>query len=191
MGIVLLCTVCGVGAYLQNKKTQQTYGALTAACNGQAVPGARAYTPGAGIHRTVGAEMSGGTWSITNSRIPNAQMPEGVSDAEVVACFGVETQTVLGTCEVYRTRYGARVPGTTRTFSRSQKYLPVRLVAAATGQTITTGSVAGPVPTACNSSFGNPTSSTFAGSSVGSSQLGPWLTSVLANGGTGMVPMGY
>jgi hypothetical protein len=29
----------------------------------------------------------------------------------------------------------------------------------------------------------------FAGSSVGSSQLGPWLTSVLANGGSGMVPM--
>jgi hypothetical protein len=187
--VAVICVACGVAGYLNNKKTQKTFGPLTAACEGRPVPGARAYVPGPGVHRVVGASLSGGTWSISNSRIPDAQRPEGVADTEVVACLGEETQTMLGTCEVYRTRYGIRVPGTTRTFSRSQRYLPVRLVAAATGQPITMGSVPGPVPTACNSSYGNPTATTFQGGSVSSTQLGPWLSSVLASGGAGMVPM--
>lgn len=190
-GIVVLCAVCGVFGYLHDKKTQQTYGALTAACEGRPVPGARAYTPGAGVHRVVGAEQSGSSWRIANGRIPNDQLPQGVSDAEVVACFGAESQTTLGTCDFYSTRYGVRVPGTNRTYTRTQKFVAVRLVAAATGQPITAGSVAGPMPTQCSQNIGRPSASTFQGSSPGSSQVGPWITSVLASGGAGMVPMGY
>jgi hypothetical protein len=185
----MVCSVCIVAGVLHTRRNEQVYGALTAACEGRAVSGARAYTPGPGVHRVVGAERVGATWNITTVRIPNAQLPEGVSDAEVVACLGEETHTVIGTCEVWRTRNGLRLPGTTRTYPRTRKYLAVRLVSAATGQTITMGSVAGPMPTACNASFVNPTARTFQGASVGSSELGPWLTAMLATGGTGMVPM--
>lgn len=189
-GIAVLCTVCGVAGYLHDKKTQSTFGALTAACEGRPVPGARAYVAGPGVHRVVGAEQSsGGAWRITNGRIPNDQMPQGVADAEIVACFGEETRATLGTCEVYNTRMGVRVPGSQRTYSRTQQSLPVRLVVAATGQTLTVGSVVGPQPTPCSGNIGRPTSSTYAGSSVGSSQLGPWLAATLAGGGMGMVPM--
>ena len=190
VGVAVLCTVCGVAGYMHDQKTQSTYGALTAACEGRPVAGARAYVAGPGVHRVVGAEQkSGGGWRIANGRIPNDQTPQGVADTEIVACLGEETRATLGTCEVYNTRMGVRVPGSQRTYSRTQQSLPVRLVVAATGQTLTVGSVVGPQPRQCSGNIGRPTSSTYEGSSVGSSQLGPWLSATLAGGGMGMVPM--
>ncbi len=189
-GITVLCAVCGVAAYFHDKQTQSTYGALTAACEGRPVAGTRPYVAGPGVHRVVGANRnSSGTWRISNSLIPNAQLAQGVSDTEIVACVGEETSVTLGNCEFYSTRYGIRVPGTDRSYPRTQKSLPVRLVIASTGQTLTMGNVIGPVPTACSQNIGRPSSSTFQGSSVGSTQVGPWLSATLAGGGTTMVPM--
>lgn len=51
------------------------------------------------------------------------------------------------------------------------------------------GSVVGPPPIQCSQNIGRPSSSTYQGSSVGSSQIGPWLTSTLASGGAVMAPM--
>lgn len=189
-GIVVLCTVCGVAGYYHDKQTQSTYGALTAACEGRPVAGAKPYVAGPGVHRVVGADRnSSGNWRITNSIIPSDQTAQGVADTEIVACLGEETRITLGNCDFYRTRYGVRVPGSDRSYPRTQQSLPVRLVIASTGQTLTTGNVIGPVPTACSQNFGSPSSSTFQGSSVGSSQFGPWLSATLAGGGTTMVPM--
>ncbi|MBI5515312.1 MAG: hypothetical protein HY909_16155 [Deltaproteobacteria bacterium] len=189
--LLVVCGVCVVGAYLHDKKTQSTYGALTAACEGRAVAGTTAYTPGPATHRVVGAERaSNGTWRISNSRIPSGQVPTGVSDTEVVACFGEATEVQIGTCEVWRTRNGIRVPGTVRTYPRMQSMLPVRLVSAQTGQQVMQGSVAGPMPRNCEGPFGpNPTASTFRGSTAGSTEVGPWLNAVLSGNNNSMVPL--
>lgn len=189
-GIAVLCTVCGVAGYYHDKETQSTYGALTAACEGRPVAGTRPYTAGAGVHRVVGVHRnSSNAWRVSNGLIPNDQLAQGIADTEVVACLGEETRVTLGNCQFYSTRLGVRVPGTDRSYPRTQQSLPVRLVIASTGQTLTAGNVVGPVPTACSQNIGRPSSSTFEGSSVGSSQLGPWISATLAGGGTTMVPM--
>ncbi len=189
VGITVLCAVCGVAGYLHDKNTQATYGALTAACEGRPVPGARPYAVGPGVHRVVGARPSNGAWHIENGRIPSEQLAQGVSDAEVVMCLGEETRATLDTCSFYRTRLGMRVPGSDMRYTRTRQSLPVRLVIAATGQTLVTGSVLGPAPIQCSQNIGRPSPGTFEGSSVGSAQVGPWLSATLASGGTGMVPM--
>jgi hypothetical protein len=190
VGIVVLCTVCGVAGYLHDQKTQSTYGALTAACDGRPVAGARPYVAGPGVHRVVGVTRSSSSgWRVSNSVVPNDQLATGVSDAEVVLCLGEETRIELGNCPFYRTRYGARVPGSDTNYARTQQSLPVRLVIAATGQTLTAGNVVGPAPITCSQSIGSPSTSTFQGSSVSSTQVGPWVAATLAGGGTTMVPM--
>jgi hypothetical protein len=189
-GVAVLCTVCAVAGYFHNKQTQETYGALTAACQGRPVAGARNYVPGPTVHRVVGAEQSSnGEWRIANGRIPNNQLAQGINDAEAVLCFGNETRVNVGSCDFYSTRMGVRVPGSQRTYQRTQQAVPVRVVAATTGMMITTGNIVGPAPLQCNQNVGRLSSSTFQGSSVSATQVGTWLQSVLSTGGMGMVPM--
>jgi hypothetical protein len=189
-GITALCAVCAVFGYFLDKKDQQTFGALAPACEGRPVPGARAYVPGPATHRTVAAtRQSDGTWRIASSRVPADLRPTGVADAEVVACLGDEAEATLETCRIYRTRYGIRVPGSERYYPRVQRSQQVRLVAASTGQTITQGSVAGPVPRDCTVVLGTASASDYRGSLPEASQLGAWIRAMLAGGGTGLIPL--
>lgn len=188
--VVVLCTVCGIAGAIHERNTQNTYGALNVVCEGRGVPGARAYVPGNGQHRVVGAvRRSSGDWHVNNTHIRTNLLAGNVADTDVVACFGEETEATVETCTFYQTRFGTRVSGTDRLYPRVQKTLPVRLVAAATGQTITSGSVVGSTPRLCGGTVSNPSASMFRGSSPGTSEIGRWLDAMLSSNGMGMIPL--
>ncbi|MFO0631059.1 MAG: hypothetical protein U0325_36280, partial [Polyangiales bacterium] len=152
--VMLLCVAGIVAGFFLDRDEQRAFGAAAAACEGRAVVGARGYVAGPSGHRVVGATQRGDRWRANNLKVPERLRATAISDADVVACIGEETQTVVGTCQVYRTRVGIRVPGSDRTFERRQRSLAVRLVSATTGQTITQGAVPGAAPRTCDQTIG-------------------------------------
>ncbi len=174
--MVLACGVCGVIGYMKSKKDQQTFGPLAAACRGQGVAGARMYNPASPPHRLVGVRNSGGDWTVSTGLIPSSRRSDNVANTDVVACLGPDTEQTIATCEVWSTRNGLRVPGTTRNYPRVRRFSTIRLVSAQTGVVLNTGVVAGPMPSTCNGYVGRRASaSTFRGSLPGSTEIGQYL----------------
>lgn len=169
--IALLCAVCGVVGYMKNKKDQETYGSLTAVCRGQGVSGARMYNPASPPHRVVGVRhTSGGDWEVAMGMIPSGRQAQDVAGTDIVACIEPEQTNQLGTC----TWRGSGA------WARSQKYFQIRLVSAQTGVVLNQGIVYGSMPRTCASYYGSrPTSSTFAGGSPGSFEVGNYLDPLL------------
>jgi hypothetical protein len=178
-GLVGVCVVFSVFALVFQKHEDSKYGRLTAACDGRAVPGARAYVPGPGAHRVVAFRHGAGASWTTDLRVPNAMEADGVEDADLVLCLGEETHATLESCRFVRTMAGVHVPGSEESYSRTQTMLPVRLVAPATGAVLVDGNVPGPLPRQCNDALvGSPNASEFEGSSVGEEEIGRWLQTV-------------
>ena len=178
----LLCVGAGVAGYLANQRDQQTYGALREACNGHGVPGARMYNPATPPHRVVGVARTaaGGDWSIKMSLVRSPRRADSVANTDIVMCVEPEVEVPLGTCEVWSTRNGVRVAGSTRNYPRVQVQRPVRLVSAQTGVTLNQTVLIGGVPAACSTSFGRRgTASDFRGSSPDDDETEPYLAPLL------------
>lgn len=169
--LVLLCAVCGVVGYMKNKKDRETYGSLTAVCRGQGVSGARMYTPTSTPHRVVGVRhTSGGDWEVAMGMIPSSRQAQDVAGTDIDACIEPEQTNQLGTC----TWRGSGA------WARTQKYFQIRLVSAQTGVVLNQGIVYGSMPRSCASYYGSrPTSTTFAGGSPGSFEVGNYLDPLL------------
>lgn len=184
VGVVLILGACGaaiaVGAAMR-KKEQQTYGALKDVCAGRGVASARMYNPASPPHKVVGISRSApaAEWDVRMSLIPSARRATGVSDADIVMCFEPVVEQTLGTCDVWTTRNGIRVPGTTRNYPRVQMFQPVRLVSAQTGVTLQQGTLVGPEPTRCTVTYGRSSVSTFRGSNPGADQVELYLAPLL------------
>ena len=169
IGVVALLGVCGVVVAMgaaAKKKERETYGALSAACSGTPVPGARMYNPATRPHKLVAVARStpSATWDTLMSLIPSARRATNVADTDVVACFEPPVEIPLGTCETWTTRNGRRVLGSTRTYPRVRQMRVIRLVSAQTGVLLNQGTLIGEMPTTCNGFSGTASASTFRGS---------------------------
>jgi hypothetical protein len=176
---VALGGVVAVAAVLQRREIAE-FGPVTAACAGAAVAGTRPYVPGQ-PHRFVGARMGVSGWTPDFSRLPSERRAADASNADVVLCFGDEATQTLETC-TYEVSFRGRT--STYQYPRTVTRLPVRLIAASTGQPIAQDTVQGVVPPTCDSQGGSASASPSAlyvqGPSVGVAELQAWLQSPAA-----------
>lgn len=181
--VALLCVGGVVAAVIADQKQKATFAPLKTVCSGQGVASARMYNPATPPHNVVGVSRSSPTddWDVSMSLIPSGRRATTVAGTDIVMCFEPVIEQTLGTCDTWRTRNGIRVPGSTRNFPRVQLFRPVRLVSAQTGVTLAQGTLAGGEPSGCNVTFGNPSASTFRGSSPDSSQVNDFLAPRLGN----------
>ncbi len=170
------CVAAMVAAKAANDKEQATYGALKTVCSGQGVAAARMYAPTALPHRVVGIARTtaGGEWSVQNSLIPTGRRSPDVAGTDIVACFEPIIEQNVGTCEVWRTRNGLRVPGTTRNVPQFQIFRPVRLVSAQTGVLLNQTTLVGGAPPSCSGG-----GSSFRGSSPDDDEVNTYLAPLL------------
>jgi len=178
---VVTCGVVVAFAAAARKKEQQTYGALKDVCGGRGVAAARMYNPATQPHRVVGIARSSpaAEWDVRMSLIPSARRAANVADTDIVMCFEPVVEQAQGTCDVWTTRNGIRVPGTTRNYPRVQLFQPVRLVSAQTGVTLQQGTLVGGEPPRCNATYGRSTASSFRGSAPGADQVELYLAPLL------------
>jgi hypothetical protein len=166
-----------VAAAILHRREVAEFGPVTAACAGTAVPGTRAYVPGQ-PHRLVGARMDGSGWTPDFPRVPADLRASEASNADVVMCFGDEVTQTLETC-TYDVYFRGRT--SVRNYPRTVTRLPVRLVAASTGQPLAQEVVQGVVPPACDSQTSSASSTPSAfhvqGASVGLAEIQAWLQS--------------
>lgn len=178
LGIGAIAGLCGLAAILRAREVDE-FGPLSAACAGTPVPVARAFVPGQ-PHRLVGMRMSGGGWTLDASRVPGSVRATELHNTDVVACFGDEAAQTLETC-TYAVNYRGRTSEVNH--PRTVAQLPLRLVAASTGQTISQGVLQGAMPPACDSQGGNGANANafhVQGPSVGEADVLAWLRSPAA-----------
>lgn len=175
--LAVLCGTCGVFVYMKHAQDQETYGPLTAACDGQAVAGAAAYTPGSGIHRAIVVQegLTDG-FSANSGATPEAWLSTSVADTELVICEGATQSETIGTCNLSVTR-GTKRNRRSRmeNFNRTLNRRSYRLVAAATGETVAEGILRSEDPKECHEYTGNnPTHAEFSGN-IPRGALEQWL----------------
>ncbi len=171
-----LCVAAIVAGKAAKDKERATYGALKTVCSGQGVAAARMYSPTVPPHRVVGIARTtaGGEWDVQNSLIPSGRRATDVAGTDIVACFEPVIEQNVGTCEVWRTRNGLRVPGTTRNVPQFQIFRPVRLVSAQTGVLLNQTTLVGGAPPSCSGG-----GSSFRGSSPGDAEVNAYLAPLL------------
>ena len=178
LGIGALVGLCGLGMVLRAREVDE-FGPLNGVCAGTAAPVARAFVPGQ-PHRIVGMRMQGGGWTLDTARVPGSVRATELHNTDVVACFGDDAAQTLETC-TYAVNYRGRTSEVNH--PRTVAQLPLRLVAAATGQTISQGVLQGAMPPACDSQGGNGASANafhVQGPSVGAADVLAWLQSPAA-----------
>lgn len=178
LGIGAIAGLCGLAAILRAREVDE-FGPLNGVCAGTPVPVARAFVPGQ-PHRLVGMRMSGGGWTLDASRVPWGVRATELHNTDVVACFGDEAAQTLETC-TYQVYYRGRTSAPS--YARTVAQLPLRLVAASTGQTISQGVLQGAMPPACDSQGANGASANafhVQGPSVGEADVLAWLRSPAA-----------
>ncbi len=138
-GVVLLF-ICVIGGVFlpKPKPDQDIIDAMAIVCGGKGVSRAAAYSPGSSPQKIVLLDESGDrhTWT---DLLPYEWWPKTIEEAQLVACLGGEQEQSVDTCEYS----GGQV------VERYQYSMPIRLVAASTGETIGTGTVGGESPRAC------------------------------------------
>ncbi len=167
-----LCTTAIVAQRQQNEE----FSPVLAACAGNAVSGARPFVAGQ-PHRLAGAKMSGSGWTLDFFRIPTEMRAADLANTDVVACFGDSAPQTLETCDYQVYFRGHTTP---RAYPRTVDQVPVRLVAASTGQLLTQTTLQGPAPATCDSqgaSGSTPNAFHVQGAAVSSSELLAWLRS--------------
>lgn len=133
----LLCLVLA-GALLSGCSSQQARleESLAVVCQGQAVAEAASYT-GGGPHPIVLLSSSGGhhSWS---SQLDDTWLPESVSEVQLVACVGEQVEHSIEVC-----------PYNGPDITRYVYQVSVQIVAAQTGVTVATETIAGDRPREC------------------------------------------
>lgn len=114
--------------------------AAAAACQGQPVPGAAAYSGDSSIHPLVLLGESGQVTALTGP-LPPDWAPESVSDLELVACLTGEEKVLIQRCSYF----GGSVP-------RWGYERVLTLVEAQTGEVLRTAVIRGTPPRDCRSS---------------------------------------
>jgi len=145
-GTALLGGLIVTAAVVRSREVEE-FGPMVGVCGGATPHGMRALAAGQ-PHRLVGARMTGSAWETDFTRVPTELRATEAGGADVVACFGDETNLLLETC-TYQLYYRGRT--TEANYPRTRAQLPVRLVAASTGRVISEGLIKGAEPPACNS----------------------------------------
>jgi hypothetical protein len=153
----------------------QVESALANVCTGQGVSEAAAYARGEAPHPIVLLSESGEhhAWS---DGLPAEWYPAGVSDVQLVACIGTETEQTIEVCH-----YNG--PDITRYTNQ----LTVRLVEARTGRTLASQTFTGDPPRECRHSEDYDLTR-LEGPEIDLSVVQGWLSNyVLSSGGAGMI----
>ncbi len=178
-GSVILGGLMVTAAVLHSREVEE-FSPIVSVCGGGAPRGTRALAAGQ-PHRLVGARMTGSAWVPDFFRVPGEMRATEAGGADVVACFGDETNTTLETC-TYQVWFRGRT--SEANYPRTQAQLPVRLVAASTGQVISQGVIQGAVPPACDSQRSTAGSSPSAfhvqGAAVSATDVQSWVQSPAA-----------
>ncbi len=178
-GSVVLGGLMVTAAVLHSREVEE-FTPIVSVCGGGAPRGTRALAAGQ-PHRIVGARMTGSAWAPDFYRIPGDLRATGADGADVVACFGDETNVPLETC-TYQVYFRGRT--SVANYPRTQAQVPVRLVAASTGQVISQGVIQGAVPRACDSQVSTTGSTPSAfhvqGAAVSSTDVQSWVQSPAA-----------
>lgn len=175
LGTLVVGGVCAAAIVAQQRQNEEFSPVLTA-CAGNAVTGARPYVAGQ-PHRLAGARMSGSGWTLDFFRVPTEVRAADLANTDVVACFGDSAPQTLETCN-YQVYFRGRT--SPKSYPRTIDQVPVRFVAASTGQVIAQTTLQGPAPAACDSQGGSgstPSAFHVQGAAVGSAELLAWLRS--------------
>lgn len=153
---------------------EDALGALGPACEGKPVAAARPYTKGASGHAfAVFFPHKEEHWRDNiNKHADDVREPK---DADTVVCVDKEESMPVGTCAYYRTKFGLKIPGSDKTFTRKLSWYEVRVVAAQSGTELTRGRIWGTSPRACTSYSGkSPSQSTFEGADPDTDAIAAW-----------------
>lgn len=136
---VLFCICIISGVLLPKPKPDQNIiDAMAIVCEGKGVPGAAAYSPGSSSQKVVLLDESGRRHPWTDL-LPYEWWPKTIEETQLVACLGEEHEQFVDTCEYS----GGQI------VERYLYSMPIRVVAASTGETVVTGTVRGESPRAC------------------------------------------
>ncbi len=178
-GCVLLGALMVTAAVMHSREVEE-FGPIVGVCGGGAPRGMRALAAGQ-PHRLVGARMTGSSWVPDFYRVPTELRATEAGGADVVACFGDETNLPLETC-TYQVYYRGRT--SEANYPRTRAQLPVRLVAASTGQFIAEGIIKGAEPRTCASQVSttgsNPSAFHVQGGAVTAADVQSWVQSPAA-----------
>ncbi len=175
LGTLVVGGLCTTAIVAQRQRNEE-FSPVLAACAGNAVSGARPFVAGQ-PHRLAGAKMSGSGWTLDFFRIPTEMRATDLANTDVVACFGDSAPQPLETCN-YQVYFRGRT--TPKAYPRTVDQVPVRLVAAATGQLLAQTTLQGPTPATCDSQGGSgstPNAFHVQGAAVSSAELLAWLQS--------------
>lgn len=178
LAIAIPALGCGFGA--EHAAEMQTLGAV---CAGTPATGALPYTAGPGRHpvMTFQQRRDGGPWTQAFGMLTPAT-PGGhdIASTELVLCMGPEREVELERCFFdTQLRVGlVPVPGTRMegpSFPRVRVERTVRVVAAATAETVGETTLSGDEPPPCGRSItGDPSDSDFRGGDVSDHAVNVW-----------------
>ena len=120
------------------KPDQDIIEAMAIVCEGKGVSGAATYSPGSRSYTIVLLDASGGRHPWVEM-MPYEWWPKTIAETQLVACLGEEQAQYVDTCEYS----GGQI------VERYQYSMPIRLVAASTGETVVMNAVRGEPPRAC------------------------------------------
>jgi hypothetical protein len=173
--LVLGCALMAACSGRPGDPHGQVEPALANVCTGQGVSEAAAYARGGAPHPIVLLSESGEHHEWSDS-LPAEWYPAGVSDAQLVACIGAETQQTIEVCH-----YNG--PDITRYTNQ----LAVRLVEARNGRTIASQTFTGDPPRECRQTEDYDLTR-LEGPEIDLSVVQGWLSSyVLSSGGASMI----
>jgi len=137
---VVLLVICVVGGVLlpKPKPGQEILDAMSEVCRGKGAEEAAAHNPAPGPHAIVLLDASGSRHTWTNM-LPYEWWPKSIDTTGLVACLDEEQGEFVDICEYS----GGQI------IRRYQYTMPFRLVAARSGETITTGVIIGEPTRAC------------------------------------------
>jgi hypothetical protein len=138
-GVVLAIASFGVS------QSNETYGELSEACFGNAVPDAAAYAATSGSHPAIGMKLYGTSYSTYNYPIPENALAASVSETQVVFCMGDQDKALLERCPYIVDNSDQP----THIVERYQYELAIKLVEAKTGILIAEETLVGKAPREC------------------------------------------
>ncbi|AKF03366.1 hypothetical protein DB32_000515 [Sandaracinus amylolyticus] len=99
VGVLLFCCVGGGLMVAGGMALQSRVSALGSACDGQPVPTAAAYTPGAASRATVMQRGMGGGWSAQFGRLRSEWASDTTETTAIVVCLDDEVERLAERCD--------------------------------------------------------------------------------------------
>jgi hypothetical protein len=155
-GVALIAIACCVGVILigrqasrDAKELEDEFGSLLAVCEGGVADGAAAYTPGSGVHPTMGVGPGyGDSLSLEKSIIPDEAQPETLGETELVLCVGKQEKILVESCE-YFSMDDEEEEETLAVIERYAYEREVTLIEAKTGEVVAQETLKGTEPDEC------------------------------------------